>query len=251
MRSRSSRGSYSTLIECRSTMQKNASPCSCVCGVLTEAARVVAEVLCARRLDAGEDAHRGIVPGPAASVVLSTRLASMDARRIAGAPRVSARRARAHARLDGHRGSRAPDRRRLLRADRRAVHGRDARADPRDRARRGRGRRDCAPRRSVQATLVAVCVPGPRLEGPRDPRRGARGDRTADRDRAPRSRATSRRWPRSPTSSRSAPGTCTTSTSSPRSAAFRIRCCSSARRPRRSRSSSWRPSTSRRRETSA
>ena len=33
-------------------------------GVLTEAAHVVAEVLCARRLDPGEDAHREIVPGP-------------------------------------------------------------------------------------------------------------------------------------------------------------------------------------------
>jgi len=34
-------------------------------GVLTEAARVIAEVLCASRLDPGEDAHREIVPGPA------------------------------------------------------------------------------------------------------------------------------------------------------------------------------------------
>ena len=57
VRSWRSRGSWSTVIECRSTMQKNASPCSCVCGVLAEAADVVAEVLVARRLDAREDPH--------------------------------------------------------------------------------------------------------------------------------------------------------------------------------------------------
>ena len=66
MRSCRSAGSCSTVIECRSTMQKNASPSSWVRRVLAEAADQVAEVLLARGLDAGEDAHgRGIVPeGP-------------------------------------------------------------------------------------------------------------------------------------------------------------------------------------------
>ena len=42
-------------------MQKNASPRSCVCDVLAEAAAVVAERLAAGRLDAGEDAGLGLV----------------------------------------------------------------------------------------------------------------------------------------------------------------------------------------------
>ena len=64
------------------------------------------------------------------------------------------------------------------------VLRRDARADARDRPRRRRGRRDDAPRRRVQAALVAVLLPGSRAGGAGDPRRGPRGDRAADRHRA-------------------------------------------------------------------
>ena len=47
-------------------------------GVLAEPAGVVAEVLHARRLDPGEDAHRGIVPGPARRRRADSRLARCE-----------------------------------------------------------------------------------------------------------------------------------------------------------------------------
>ena len=64
------------------------------------------------------------------------------------------------------------------------VLGRVPRADPRGGARRAGGRSDHAPRRRVQAALLALRLPGPRPGGPRHPRRGARGDRAPDRHRA-------------------------------------------------------------------
>src|SRR4029079_9342376 len=53
----------------------------------------------------------------------------------------------------------------LLRVHRGAVHGRDARADPRDGARRSRRGRDDAPRRRLQAAYVALRLPGTRSVG--------------------------------------------------------------------------------------
>ena len=97
---------------------------------------------------------------------------------------VQARLARALAGPDRDRGARPPHRRRRLRADRRAVHGRVPRADARDGARGRAGRRDDAPRRRVQAAHLAVHLQRARRGGARDPRRGARGDRPADRHRA-------------------------------------------------------------------
>ena len=43
---------------------------------------------------------------------------------------------------------------------------------------------DDAARRRLQAAHLALCLPGARRRGARDPRRGARGDGAADRDRA-------------------------------------------------------------------
>ena len=48
------------------------------------------------------------------------------------------------------------------------------------------GRRVAAARRRVQAADLALRVPGPRRGGAEDPRRGARGDRAADRHRGHR-----------------------------------------------------------------
>ena len=55
--SRKSCGSYSTLIECRSTMQKNPSPRSCVAAYWRKPPIRLPSVLVARGLDAGKDAH--------------------------------------------------------------------------------------------------------------------------------------------------------------------------------------------------
>ena len=81
-------------------------------------------------------------------------------------------------------------RRRDVLPDRRAVHGRVARADDDRRAHgQGGGRLDAA-RRRLQAAHVAVRVQGARRRRARDPRRGARGDRAADRHRAARHAST-------------------------------------------------------------
>ena len=64
------------------------------------------------------------------------------------------------------------------------VHGRVARADARDRARRARRRRDAAARRRLQAAHLAVRLPGARPGGPAAARRGQGRDRAADRHRA-------------------------------------------------------------------
>ena len=101
---------------------------------------------------------------------------------------------RAHRRRD----RRAPDRRRPLRDDRRALHGRVARGAARRRPHRQGRRRPVPARRRLQAAHVAVLVPGPRRGGPAPARRGQGGDRPADRHRAdgrarPRRRCS--RWP--------------------------------------------------------
>ena len=66
------------------------------------------------------------------------------------------------------------------------------------RAVRGGGRLDAA-RRGVQAAHLAVRLQGPRRGGAGDPRRGARGDRPADRHRAARHASTRTRSPSTPT----------------------------------------------------
>ena len=83
-------------------------------------------------------------------------------------------------------GARPPHRRQALRADRRTLHGGVARADARDGAGGRGGRGDDAARRRVQAAHLALQLPGARLRGARDPRRGARGHRPAARDRGGR-----------------------------------------------------------------
>ena len=168
MRSRRSSGSYATLIECRSTMQKNASPCSCVGRVLAEAARVVAEVLRARRLDAGEDAHRGIVPGPAArGVELDVDCRSMRIEPVPPSTGTSPCRRQVDLAPRG--------------ADRRRLRGRDARlrlrplrrhrGDDRRSARaRRRGRR--GGRRRAHACAASGCAACARREPDRLRQRG-------------------------------------------------------------------------------
>ena len=116
--------------------------------------------------------------------------------------------------------------RRDLLPDRRPVHGRVARSDARRGARGGRGRRLDAPRRRLQAAHLAVRLPGTRHRGARDPARGARGDRPADRERDDLRRT----WPTQfaasrSTSSRSAPATCRTTACSRWSASSTSRCC--------------------------
>ncbi len=71
-----------------------------------------------------------------------------------------------------------------LRADRRTVHGRVARADAADRARGARRRRHAAARRRLQAAHLPLRLPGPRPGGPAAARRGQGGDGPADRHRA-------------------------------------------------------------------
>ena len=98
---------------------------------------------------------------------------------------VQARIAAEHARrAHGARRRRAQDRRRELRADRRPLHGRVARADARDRACRARRRRDAAARRRIQAAHLALRLPGSRPGGPEAARRGEGRDGPADRHRA-------------------------------------------------------------------
>ena len=80
-------------------------------------------------------------------------------------------------RAHGARDRRAQDRRRALRADRRAVHRRVARPDADDGARRRAGRRDDGPRRRVQAAHEPVRVPGPGAGGPAPAGRGQGADR--------------------------------------------------------------------------
>ena len=78
-----------------------------------------------------------------------------------------------------------PDRRRALRADRRAVHGRVARPDARPpRALVTAAGASAVPRRRLQAAHLAVLLPGPRAGGAAPARRGEGGDRPADRHRA-------------------------------------------------------------------
>ena len=163
--------------------------------VLAKAAAVVPDVRLARRLDSREDPHPGILPGPAGrrGDHGPSRLTLDGGHRLSRASRVSARRARAHSRLDRRRGAWTEDRRRLLRADRGPVHGRDQGADARDGPRGRGGGRDRASRRRVQAAHVAVRVPGPRSA------RGSRSSRRRGRRRVCRSspssstRATSKR----------------------------------------------------------
>ena len=128
------------------------------------------------------------------------------------------------------RSSRRPHgrRRRDVQPDRRAVHGRVARADARGRA-RGQGRRRVdAARRRVQAAHLAVRLQGPGRRGAGDPRRGARarpGCRSSPSCSTPR---TPTRSPSTPTSCRSARATCRTTRCSRSRASSASRCCSSA-----------------------
>ena len=97
------------------------------------------------------------------------------------------------------------------------------------------GGRDAPARRRLQAAHEPVRLQGPRQGRPRDPRRGARGDRPAGRHRAARRRPTPSSSPSTPTSCRSARGTCRTTRCSRSRASSASRCCSSAgsRRTRR------------------
>ena len=94
---------------------------------------------------------------------------------------------------------RPQDRRRRVHGDGRAVLGRELRADAAGGARMCRRRRVGAPRRGLQAALVAVRLPGPRPRRARHPRAGARGHGAARRDRADgRARPRGRVRPRRP-----------------------------------------------------
>ncbi len=118
------------------------------------------EHVVARLEEAGVQAH--VMPGQRATVIgaIGERelIAALPLEGYAGGrPRsadpqaVQARLTRDLARPDGDRGVRAADRRRLLRLHRRAVHGREPRADARHRASRRWGRLHDAPRRHPRA----------------------------------------------------------------------------------------------------
>ena len=90
---------------------------------------------------------------------------------------------------------------------------------------------------------------GTKLDGPQDPRRGARRDRAAGGHRGARHAARRASSPSTPTCCRSARATRRTSRCSRRCRRSTSRSCSSAACRRRSRSSSWPPSTSSRAAT--
>ena len=144
---------------------------------------------------------------------------------------------------------RAQDRRRALRAHRRPLHRRVARADADDRRRRGGRRGDDVPRRRLQAAHEPVRLPGAGAGGLAPPGRGRGADRPADRHRAdgrarPRARARGgRRHPDRRAQHAELPAA---GRDRPLRAA---RCSSSAGCRARSRSCSWPPSTSSRRAT--
>ena len=133
-------------------------------GVLTEAARVVAEVLRARGLDAGEDAHREIVPGPAEPRRSNSRLASHAHR-----ARPRSRRTRRRARRQVHLAPRRPHRRRLRGGDAHlglrslGGHGGDDLGRPCARSRGGRGRRRHSSRPRRRSPRAACAGRGDRL----------------------------------------------------------------------------------------
>ena len=142
-----------------------------------------------RRRRAGRQRREPRPGGPAGRGPGRADPQALQARLLADPPR------RAHRARD--RG--AQDRRRALRADRRPLHGRIARADAADRARRARRRRGAAARRRLQAAHLPLRLPGARPGGAAPARRGEGRDGPADRHRADGRRATSTPCSRSPT----------------------------------------------------